>query len=148
MGNRLVSFAFALGLGTVAASAQGTVGATVRVPVPETPTALDFTTSDGWRASGLVGIPLVNPAGDRVGEVRDVVLDRTGTVRTILVGTGGVLGMGEAEKLIPFANVEWVAEARDAAGSQVPVSAVGQTKPVRGVVNLPKSQIDELPPAR
>lgn len=117
------------------------------VAVPDVPSTINFATSDGWRTSRLVGLILYDRDGAKVGDVRDILIDRTGQVRTVLVGVGGLLGVGEREILLPFDNVAWSVPARDPAGSEVTGRFIAQAVPVQGVVDLPRAQIDAAPTA-
>lgn len=48
-------------------------------------------------AKKLIGEDVRNTAGDRVGEVNTVILDKSGQVKSVIVGVGGFLGVGERE---------------------------------------------------
>ena len=51
---------------------------------------------------------------DDVGEVNDVVLDWDGSVKAVVLGVGGFLGMGEKDVAIEMASLRKVREANDA----------------------------------
>src|ERR1700752_1874255 len=73
----------AFALGPVAVSAQdATTGASV-APA----SSID--------AAKLMGRNIVNTNGDTVGEVESAVIDQDGSIRYVIVGVGGFLGMGE-----------------------------------------------------
>ena len=48
-------------------------------------------------AKKLIGEDVRNAAGDRVGDINTVILDKSGQVKTVVVGVGGFLGVGEKE---------------------------------------------------
>jgi ribosomal 30S subunit maturation factor RimM len=48
-----------------------------------------------WRASKLVGVNVYNDANEKVGDINDVILDKSGKVENVVLGVGGFLGMGE-----------------------------------------------------
>jgi hypothetical protein len=55
------------------------------------------------KASGLIGIGVQNPQGEKLGEIRDLVIDLDkGTVSYLVLGTGGVLGVGEKLLAVPL----------------------------------------------
>lgn len=55
------------------------------------------------KASSMIGTDVVNPQGDNLGDVKEVVIDpRTGRVAYAVVSFGGFLGMGEKLFAIPF----------------------------------------------
>ena len=51
---------------------------------------------------------------DDVGEVNDVVLDWDGSVKAVVLGVGGFLGMGEKDVAIEMASLRKVRESNDA----------------------------------
>jgi len=64
-------------------------------------------TQDEWRASKLVGLNIYGANNEKIGDVNEVILDRTGNAKAVVVGVGGFLGIGEKNVAIPFQNVEW-----------------------------------------
>lgn len=55
------------------------------------------------KASSMIGTDVVNPKGDNLGDVKEVVIDpRTGKVAYAVVSFGGFLSMGEKLFAIPF----------------------------------------------
>lgn len=48
-------------------------------------------------AKQLIGADVENSRGDKIGDVNSVYLDRDGKVRSVILGVGGFLGMGEHE---------------------------------------------------
>jgi sporulation protein YlmC with PRC-barrel domain len=55
-----------------------------------------------WLARVFIGQAVHNTAGEIVGDVNDLVFDRQGRIRTVIIGVGGLLGMGEKSVGIPF----------------------------------------------
>lgn len=57
------------------------------------------------KASSMIGTDVVNPKGDNLGDVKEVVIDpRTGRVAYAVVSFGGFLGMGKKLFAIPFSS--------------------------------------------
>jgi len=52
-------------------------------------------TADEWRANNYIGQPVVNASGEKIGDVNDIVFDKSGRISTVVIGVGGFLGMGE-----------------------------------------------------
>lgn len=64
---------------------------------------LDNKTTGGTiRSSQLVGANIKNSAGDAVGEINDLVIDRSGKIRYAAITYGGFLGMGSKMFAVPF----------------------------------------------
>ena len=70
------------------------------------PTASGHTTA--IRARKVIGTPEKNTSGDRVGEIEDVVLDKTSErIMFAIVGMGGFLGIGEKYHPLPWAALHF-----------------------------------------
>lgn len=50
---------------------------------------------DEWRANNYIGKPVVNASGEKIGDVNDLLFDKSGKLSTVIIGVGGFLGMGE-----------------------------------------------------
>ena len=80
----------------------------------QTATTVDSTTSatthrEGeWRGSKLAGVNVYNEANEKIGDINDVILDRSGKVANVILGVGGVLGLGEHYVAVPFDKLKWV----------------------------------------
>lgn len=58
------------------------------------------------RASRILGMDVVNPAGEKVGDVEDIVLDRHGSVAWAIVSTGAFLGVGSRLHAVPWRSLQ------------------------------------------
>ena len=80
---------------TATNQADSTTGATVR--------------KEGeWRASKLVHVDVYNEANEKIGDINDVILDRSGKVAKVILGVGGVLSLGEHYVVVGFDKLKWV----------------------------------------
>jgi sporulation protein YlmC with PRC-barrel domain len=61
-----------------------------------------------WRASKLAGINVYNEANEKIGDINEVILDRSGKVANVILGVGGVLGLGEHYVAVAFDKLTWV----------------------------------------
>jgi sporulation protein YlmC with PRC-barrel domain len=91
--------AIALGLATFAAPATLRADDTTQT---EAATTAPATSVD---AETLIGRNIVNPAGETIGEIESVVIDQDGTVRHVIVGVGGFLGVGERNVALPWESL-------------------------------------------
>ena len=48
-----------------------------------------------------------DPSDNKIGEVLDVLVDRSGKAAALVVGVGGFLGMGEKDVVVPFNAVQF-----------------------------------------
>jgi len=61
---------------------------------------VDAQGKDEWLASKLRGTTVLGSDNQKVGDVVDILLDKSGQVRAFIVGVGGVLGLGAKEVAI------------------------------------------------
>jgi sporulation protein YlmC with PRC-barrel domain len=60
-----------------------------------------------WRASKLVGVNVYNDADEKIGDINDVILDKSGKVENVILGVGGFLGMGEHYVAVGYGKLKW-----------------------------------------
>ncbi len=65
-----------------------------------------------FRAENLLGIPVVNPQGEELGTVDDIVLDENGAMVGLVLSTGGFFGLGTKAVAISFGDVKNAADAQ------------------------------------
>lgn len=61
-------------------------------------------------AEQIIGANVIDPSGEVVGKVDDLVVGTDGTVTHAVVSVGGVLGIGATDVMVPFAEVQPTAE--------------------------------------
>jgi sporulation protein YlmC with PRC-barrel domain len=77
-----------------------------------------------WRASKLAGVDVYNEANEKIGDINDVILDKSGKADKVILGVGGFLGMGEHYVAVPFDKLKWVNEpVRSTTASNSPTTA-------------------------
>jgi sporulation protein YlmC with PRC-barrel domain len=100
------------------ASAMLVIPAFAQAPAPNRPAVAAATApaAGQWRASKLIGIGVYNEGNERLGDINEVIVDRTGKIHGVIIGVGGFLGMGEHDVMVAFDRLKWVNEpARTAA---------------------------------
>ncbi|PSC04016.1 photosystem reaction center subunit H [Alsobacter soli] len=60
-----------------------------------------------WRGSKLVGVDIYGQNDEKVGDVKDILLDQQGNAKAVVIGVGGFLGMGEKNVAVPFNAIQW-----------------------------------------
>jgi sporulation protein YlmC with PRC-barrel domain len=63
---------------------------------------------DDWRASKIVGLSVYNNNDQNVGSINDLLTDRSGTIKAVVIGVGGFLGMGEHLVAVSFDKIKFV----------------------------------------
>jgi len=118
----LVSALVITALGANVAAAQT---ATTRT---ETPTTSAAHREGEWRASKLVGVDVYNEANEKIGDISEIIVDKTGKVANVIIGVGGFLGMGEHYVAVAYDKLKWVNEpVRSAAATDRPATAPATT---------------------
>jgi sporulation protein YlmC with PRC-barrel domain len=58
------------------------------------------------RASKLIGTAVKNQAGETIGDINEIVLNKDGNVAAAIIGVGGFLGIGEREVAVDFKSLQ------------------------------------------
>ena len=83
------------------------------VAVAQTATRTDAATSAAahregeWRASKLVGVDVYNEGNEKIGDISEIILDKSGKVANVIIGVGGFLGMGEHYVAVAYDKLKW-----------------------------------------
>jgi sporulation protein YlmC with PRC-barrel domain len=60
-----------------------------------------------WRSSKLVGLDVYNDANEKIGDIADLIVDKSGKVENVILGVGGFLGVGEHYVAVAFDKLKW-----------------------------------------
>ena len=63
-----------------------------------------------WRSSKLVGLDVYDNAHDKIGDIQDLIVDKSGRVEKVILGVGGFLGVDEHNVAVAFDKLKWVNE--------------------------------------
>ena len=63
-----------------------------------------------WRTSKLVGLNVYNDSNESLGSINDLLADKSGDIKAVVIGVGGFLGVGEHLVAVPFDKVKFVDE--------------------------------------
>jgi sporulation protein YlmC with PRC-barrel domain len=89
-----------------------------------------------WRASKVVGLSVYNDNNESIGSINDLLTDRNGNIKAVVIGVGGFLGVGTHLVAVPFDKIKFVNEplaytgvagAPNASGSRPPSSTTTTT---------------------
>lgn len=61
-----------------------------------------------WRASKVVGLNVYNDKNESIGSINDLLMDKNGNIKAVVLGVGGFLGMGEHLVAIAFDKIKFV----------------------------------------
>ncbi|TWB92138.1 sporulation protein YlmC with PRC-barrel domain [Bradyrhizobium macuxiense] len=63
-----------------------------------------------WRASKVVGLSVYNDKNESVGSINDLLMEKGGTIKAVVIGVGGFLGVGEHLVAVPLDKVKFSSE--------------------------------------
>jgi sporulation protein YlmC with PRC-barrel domain len=63
-----------------------------------------------WRTSKLVGLSVYNDSNESLGSINDLLADKSGDIKAVVIGVGGFLGVGEHLVAVPIDKVKFVDE--------------------------------------
>jgi sporulation protein YlmC with PRC-barrel domain len=107
------------------ASAQTPTTTTDRANTMAPAAASDSSFQGNWRASKLVGLKVYNDNNESVGSINDLLADKNGAIKAVVIGVGGFLGVGEHLVAVPFDKIKFSDEAVAYTGTAAP----GANKP-------------------
>ena len=92
-------------------------------PKVQAQTSMKKHTGD-YRASKLIGVNVYNRQNEKIGDINEVLMAKSGRISGVVVGVGGFLGMGEHDVLVKLDQIKFVNE---------PVAAAVATAPAKPV---------------
>jgi sporulation protein YlmC with PRC-barrel domain len=75
-----------------------------------TTTTTEVSTKGNWRTSKLVGLNVYNDNNESIGSINDMLTDKNGDIKAVVIGVGGFLGIGEHLVAVPMDKVKFVEE--------------------------------------
>jgi sporulation protein YlmC with PRC-barrel domain len=75
------------------------------------PTAASDSSYQGdWRASKMVGLNVYNDDNSSIGSINDLLTDKGGNIKAVVIGVGGFLGVGTHLVAVPYDKIKFVTE--------------------------------------
>jgi sporulation protein YlmC with PRC-barrel domain len=102
-------------------------------PATRADTAPASTVSHGdmWRASKLIGVNVYNDQNEKLGDINEIILDKSGKVAGLVIGVGGFLGMGRHDVIVEMSKLKFVDEpvrtSSTTTGTSRPAGTTGAT---------------------
>src|SRR5262245_4087052 len=63
-----------------------------------------------WRSSKLIGLSVYNNQNEKLGDISEILLDKSGKVDGVVIGVGGFLGMGKHDIKVDMSKLKFVDE--------------------------------------
>jgi hypothetical protein len=60
-----------------------------------------------WQGSKVIGLNVYNDQNEKIGSIKELMLDKSGNIASAVIGVGGFLGMGERDVAVKFADLKW-----------------------------------------
>ncbi len=72
-------------------------------------TAMNETASAAglWQGSKVIGLNVYNDQNEKIGSIKELMLDKSGNIASAVIGVGGFLGMGERDVAVKFGDLKW-----------------------------------------
>jgi sporulation protein YlmC with PRC-barrel domain len=62
--------------------------------------------SESWTVTNYYKQAVYDPKESKIGDVDDVLVDKSGKITGLVIGVGGFLGVGEKDVIVPFGSVK------------------------------------------
>ncbi|MEH2535072.1 sporulation protein YlmC with PRC-barrel domain [Bradyrhizobium sp. AZCC 1588] len=102
--------------------------------------------ASSWRTSKLMGLDVYNSAKQKIGDINEVLIDKTGKINSVVIGVGGFLGMGEHDVAVPLEKLTFSESPVDS--STTGSSTKDDTKdwvPDHATMSVTKDQLKSMP---
>jgi sporulation protein YlmC with PRC-barrel domain len=94
-----------------------------------------FAADDMWRSSKLIGLNVYNDQNEKLGDISEILMDKSGKVDGVIIGVGGFLGMGQHDIKVEMSKLKFVNE--PVRTSSTPPSPGGTTGSATPPANRP-----------
>jgi hypothetical protein len=112
------------------AFAQSPSATTDRATTAAPAAASDTSSFKGnWRSSKLVGLNVYNDSNESLGSINDLLADKSGNIKAVVIGVGGFLGVGEHLVAVAFDKVKFVDDPIAYTGASTSSPATGGARP-------------------
>jgi sporulation protein YlmC with PRC-barrel domain len=69
-------------------------------------TVMTAAPSESWTVTNYYKQAVYDPKESKIGDVDDVLVDKSGKITGLVIGVGGFLGIGEKDVIVPFGSVK------------------------------------------
>ena len=113
-----------------------------------------------WQGSKLVSMNVYNAQDEKIGTIKELMVNKSGNIDTVVIGVGGFLGVGERDVAVKFSDVKWSNEPVKTASSGTRPATTGaastnaaptsssagpRTYPDHAIYNASKDQLKAMP---
>jgi sporulation protein YlmC with PRC-barrel domain len=98
-----------------------------------------------WQGSKLIHMNVYNGQNEKIGDIKELMLDKSGKVESVVIGVGGFLGAGEHDVAVKFEQLKWSNGSATTGSGQSDSKNTGKTYPDHAVLNATKDQLKSMP---
>ncbi len=107
-----------------------------------------------WQASQLLGLDVYDNRNEKIGDVKELMMDKSGKIDKAVLGVGGFLGLGEHDVAVNFSELKFSDQpapsttATSGSGSPNATGMASNTKknyPDHAVLDITKDQLQSMP---
>jgi len=108
-----------------------------------------------WQGSKLIGTNVYNDQNEKIGSIKELMVDKNGNVDSAVIGVGGFLGVGERDVAVKFGDLKWSNEPVKSNGSTTGAGTTNtaptksssgpRTYPDHAIYNASKDQLNAMP---
>jgi hypothetical protein len=115
-----------------------------------------------WQGSKLIGLNVYNQQNEKIGSIVQLMVDKDGSIKQVVIGVGGFLGMGERDVAVKFSELKFSDQpapsssssssggssrpgTTGAGGGSTSSSSGPKTYPDHAVFNATKDQLKAMP---
>ncbi|HWV54131.1 PRC-barrel domain-containing protein [Pseudorhodoplanes sp.] len=100
-------------------------------------------TGDQWLSSSFIGVDVIGPDNEKIGDISDILFEKNGTVVGYVVGVGGFLGIGAKNVALAPSSFEVVPANADRTTTGSGAATTIRSDEVKLKVNMTKDQLKQ-----
>ena len=146
------------------ALAQTTTNQTMSSGSASSSQHINASTTGQWQASQIVGLDVYDNQNQKIGDIRELMMDKSGKVDKAVIGVGGFLGLGEHNVAVNFSDLKFSDQAAPSStastgsttsgsagssstgmGATTGSAAGAKTYPNHAVLSMTKDQLKAMP---
>lgn len=113
-----------------------------------------------WQASQLIRLNVYDNSNKKLGDIKELMMNKNGTIETAVIGVGGILGAGEHDVAVKFSELKFSDQpVRTSSSSNAPAtsgttgssaasnaqSAAKRNYPDHAALNMTEDQLKAMP---
>jgi sporulation protein YlmC with PRC-barrel domain len=98
-------------------------------PATSNAPAATATKSSMWRSSKLIGLDVYNEQNEKIGDVSEILIDKSGKVDGVVISVGGFLGIGQRDIKVDMSKLKFMDEPARSAASDRPATTGAGDRP-------------------